>query len=167
MNKPSKNEIAKWVAAFLLGLLSIHIQAADFVEISAEIESLAYGLHDTNGIARAKPKTFSVLCISAINGLEFKACFKSETANEASAALDALKEIDATNAVAILQRAMALFPDGKPPSDLVKRRELVEQLGTRANFWIDCNADYFYDNITVCASIVAHARKMRAEIVAP
>jgi hypothetical protein len=52
------------VSAFCLGLLSINNQAAEFVEISAEIESIGYRLHDTNSIATAKPKTTSVVCIT-------------------------------------------------------------------------------------------------------
>ena len=36
MNKWSKNEVGKWVAAFLLGLLSIQNQAAQFMEVSAD-----------------------------------------------------------------------------------------------------------------------------------
>jgi hypothetical protein len=42
----------------------IHTPAAEFVEISAEIESLGYRLNDTNSIARAKPKTTRVVCIT-------------------------------------------------------------------------------------------------------
>jgi hypothetical protein len=126
------------------------------------------GLRGESGLSAVEKRLLVLARFdSAINGDEFKAYCKSETANETSAALDALKEIHATNAVAILERAMALFPDGKPASDLVQRRELVDQLGTRANFWINCNADYFIDNKTVYALIVAHARKMRTEIVLP
>lgn len=66
LNKLSKNEIGKWVAAFCL-LLPLQIRAAQFVEISAEIETFGYRLGDTNSIATAKPKTFSVVCITGSN----------------------------------------------------------------------------------------------------
>src|SRR5258708_2721936 len=64
MKKPRKNEIAKWVVTFCLGLLSIQNQAAEFVEISAEIKTFGYRLDDTNSIVMAKPRTTSVVCIT-------------------------------------------------------------------------------------------------------
>lgn len=67
MKKPSKNEVAKWVATFCLGLLSIQNQAAEFVKISAEIETFGYRLGDTNSIAKAKPKLVNVVCIAGSN----------------------------------------------------------------------------------------------------
>ena len=67
MKKPSKNEVAKWVATFFLGLLSIQNQAAEFVEISAEIETFGYRLGDTNSIVKAKPKLVNVVCIAGSN----------------------------------------------------------------------------------------------------
>jgi len=39
-------------------------QAAEFFELSAEIETFAYRLKDTNGIAQAKPKLIKVKCIT-------------------------------------------------------------------------------------------------------
>jgi hypothetical protein len=104
----------------------------------------------------------------AVGNLEFMDYFKSEKANDAPAALEALKVIGATNAVAILQRAMAVFPGGQPPRDALKRQEMVEQMPAQAKgTWVNCNAEYFTDNKTVYALAVAHARKMRTEIVLP
>src|SRR6266542_3725934 len=48
MNRPSKIRVGKCVAAFCLGLFSIQIQAAPFVEISAEIESYPLGHFGVN-----------------------------------------------------------------------------------------------------------------------
>jgi len=67
MHKPSKNKVAKWVATFCLAILSIQSQAAEFVEISAEIETLGYRLGDTNSIAKARPRTVNVVCITGSN----------------------------------------------------------------------------------------------------
>jgi hypothetical protein len=44
--------------------MPIEHQAAQFVEISAEIETFGYRLGDTNSIARAKPKTVHVVCVT-------------------------------------------------------------------------------------------------------
>jgi len=64
MNKSLRNQIRKWAVVLGLGLLPIDHQAAQFVEISAEIETFGYRLGDTNSIERAKPKTVSVVCIT-------------------------------------------------------------------------------------------------------
>ena len=64
MNTPSKNKLAKWVTALCLGLVPIQNQAAEFVEVSAEIETFGYRLGDTNSIAEAKPQTVNVKCIT-------------------------------------------------------------------------------------------------------
>jgi len=45
-------------------LLPIQNQAAQFVEISAEIETFGYRLGDTNSMAKAKPKLVKVGCIT-------------------------------------------------------------------------------------------------------
>lgn len=42
--------------------------AAQFVELSAEIETFAYRLKDTNGIAKAKPKLVKVKCVTGSTG---------------------------------------------------------------------------------------------------
>jgi hypothetical protein len=64
MNTLSKNKVAKWVTALCLGLVPIQNQAAEFVELSAEIETFGYRLGDTDSIAKAKPKTVNVMCIA-------------------------------------------------------------------------------------------------------
>ena len=67
MNNSSKNEIGKWLATLCLGLYSIQNHAAQFVEISAEIESFGYRLGDTNSIAKAKPRSINVVCVTGTN----------------------------------------------------------------------------------------------------
>src|ERR1044071_5919724 len=62
--KVSKPPLAKLPAIAFLTLLSIRIQAAQFVEISAEIDTFGYRLNDTESITSAKPKTIHVTCIT-------------------------------------------------------------------------------------------------------
>ena len=64
MNTPSRSEVAKWVTALYLAFVPIQTQAAEFVELSAEIEIFGYGLGDTNSIAKARPETVNVKCIT-------------------------------------------------------------------------------------------------------
>ena len=68
MNTPSKDKVAHWVTALCLGLLPLQNQAAEFVELSAEIETFAYSLGDTNEIARARPKLMNVKCVTGATG---------------------------------------------------------------------------------------------------
>src|SRR5262249_15627124 len=58
--KPSNHQFPKWVALFCL--LAIQNQAAQFVEISAEIDFFGYELGVPDAPARAEPKTFHVTC---------------------------------------------------------------------------------------------------------
>src|SRR5688572_32116385 len=64
MNAPSKTKVAKCVTVFFLLLVPIPNHAAEFLEISAEIETFGYRLGDTESILEAKPKTVSVRCIT-------------------------------------------------------------------------------------------------------
>jgi hypothetical protein len=64
MRRIFKSEATKLLTIFCFCFGLIHIPAAEFVEISAEIESLGYRLNDTNSITRAKPKTTRVVCIT-------------------------------------------------------------------------------------------------------
>ncbi len=64
----SPRHAAHWVTALCLGLVPMQNQAAEFVELSAEIETFAYRLGDTNGIAKAKPKLVKVKCITGSTG---------------------------------------------------------------------------------------------------
>ena len=68
MSTPSTHEIAHWVSALCLGLVPWQSHAAEFVEISAEIETFGYRLGDTNNIAHAKPKLVKVKCITGSTG---------------------------------------------------------------------------------------------------
>jgi hypothetical protein len=62
--KIPNHDVARWLAIACLGLLSLQNQAAQFVEISAEIETFGYRLADTSSITSAKPKTIHVTCIT-------------------------------------------------------------------------------------------------------
>jgi len=60
------NQVRRSVLLLCL-LLPLHRVAAQFVELSAEIENFGYRLEDTNSIAKAKPRTVHVVCIASSN----------------------------------------------------------------------------------------------------
>jgi hypothetical protein len=67
MKSQFRNQIGNWVVMLCVGLFPMQHRAAQFVEISAEIETFGYRLKDTNSIATAKPKTVNVVCIAGAN----------------------------------------------------------------------------------------------------
>src|SRR5688572_13133027 len=102
MNTPSKNNAGTWVAALCLGLVPIQNQAAEFVELSAEIETFAYRLRDTNNIAKAKPKMVKVKCITGSTGWSIEHDY-----------LDPQRWLcDGTNVVLRAEKLRATDPDG-------------------------------------------------------
>ena len=67
MNKSFKNVIRKWAAILCLGILPIPNLSAQFVEISAEIESFGYRFGDTNAVAKGKRQTVNAVCVTGTN----------------------------------------------------------------------------------------------------
>lgn len=67
MRNVFKYEVSKWLAALAIGFFTFLSQGAEFVEISAEIEVFGYRLADTNSIAKAKPRTVHVFCVTGTN----------------------------------------------------------------------------------------------------
>jgi hypothetical protein len=64
MRMALNNEIAGSIILLCSAVPSPQSHAAQFVEIWAEIETHGYRLEDTNSIARAKPKTVHVTCVT-------------------------------------------------------------------------------------------------------
>ena len=56
--------LTKWLIALCLGLVPVRNHSAEFVEIAAEIETFGYRLGDSNSVAKAKPQTVNVRCIT-------------------------------------------------------------------------------------------------------
>jgi hypothetical protein len=61
------SQCRKSVFIVCFGFISLCLEAAQFVEISAAIETSGYRLEDTNSMAWAKPKTVNILCIAGLN----------------------------------------------------------------------------------------------------
>lgn len=67
MHQAFKNTVVRCSLTMCLGVLSVQNLTAQFVEISAEIQTYGYRLKDTNSIAAAKPETVRVACIAGAN----------------------------------------------------------------------------------------------------
>src|SRR3954452_7023086 len=55
------------LSSLCIVVLSCQLRAAGFVEISAEMGSLGYALHDTNSIAKATRSMTHVVCVVGTN----------------------------------------------------------------------------------------------------
>jgi len=113
--------------------------------------------------------------LCAAHGLEgevmnggFDQYFFNSTGNEAEIALAGLKAMGATAAAALLERAMAVFPDGQPPSDRQRRLEAMTKMESRSKpVWDQCDREFYDCKEDIGALCLAYAKKKRAEIVLP
>src|SRR5215475_5700820 len=67
MRSVCPGRVFRFVGILCLSLLPSRQQAAEFVEISLEIETLGYRLQDTESSTQAKPRVTSVVCIAGTN----------------------------------------------------------------------------------------------------
>jgi len=74
----------------------------------------------------------------------------------------------AVGAAALLERAMAVFPGGKPPADRFKRQELMDQIASQSKpIWSKCDDEFYELKESISDLSLAYARKNRADIVLP
>jgi len=98
----------------------------------------------------------------------FDQYFNNSAGDSAATALAGLKAMGATAAAAILERAMAVFPGGKPPADRGQRGKIMEEIDAKATpIWNKCDKDLDELKVDIAASCLAYAKKKRAEIILP
>jgi hypothetical protein len=103
-----------------------------------------------------------------VNNGGFDQYFWNSTGNDAEAALAGLKDMGATAAAALLERAMAVFPGGKPPADRERRQEEMKQMESRSKpVWDQCDREYYDCKEDIDELCLAYAKKKRAEIILP
>lgn len=100
----------------------------------------------------------------------FKQYFSTGLGGDADVALAGLKDMGATVTANVVERAMAQFPGGKPPTDNEQRRETMDKIEATAEpVWEQC--DHAYDDAldkdNIDALGLAYAKKKRADIVLP
>ncbi|MEW6304801.1 MAG: DMP19 family protein [Verrucomicrobiota bacterium] len=103
-----------------------------------------------------------------VNNGGFDQYFFNSTGDAAETALAGLKDMGATAAAALLERAMAVFPGGKPPVDRERRQEEMEKIESRSKpVWDQCDREFYDCKEDISELCLAYARKKRAEIVLP
>ncbi|MFN0069785.1 MAG: DMP19 family protein [Limisphaerales bacterium] len=103
-----------------------------------------------------------------VNNGGFDQYFFNSAGNNAETALAGLKEMDAVGAAALLERAMTVFPSGKPPADRFKRQEVMQQIAEMSEpLWDQCDKEFYNLKENVSQLAFAYAKKKKVEIVLP
>ena len=127
---------------------------------------------------RAKPAERLTLVerkLLAVYGLKeevdnggFNQYFSGALGDGSALALQGFRDMGAAQFVRLMQKALAVFPAGKPPADQAKRVKLIEQGKRRVQgVWGVCD-DEFYGREEGLADItLAYVKKNRAQIQLP
>jgi hypothetical protein len=98
----------------------------------------------------------------------FKEYFSDSLGGDVEVALAGLKEMGATGTAEIVERAMAQFPDNKPPADYDQRQAVMDKIEATAEpVWQKCDDAYYGFKEDLDALELAYAKKKRADIVLP
>jgi hypothetical protein len=98
----------------------------------------------------------------------FTQYFGNAAGDQAALALQAFREMGATELAKQMQRAMAVFPQGKPPTDTARRVKIMEQVKKRsAAVWGGCEDAVYLQEENFAPLALAWAKKNRAQIVLP
>jgi hypothetical protein len=102
-----------------------------------------------------------------VNNGGFEQYFSNDSGDEAALALQGLREIGSVQGARLMQRAMNVFPGGRPPADRAARQALVQRVRARAqSTWSACEHGFFMlEDFSTQA--LAYAKKNRAQIVLP
>ena len=98
----------------------------------------------------------------------FDQYFFNSTGDDAEVALAGLKEMGSSASAPLLERAMAVFPGGKPPTDRQKRWKVMDEIRSSSKpVWNKCD-DEFYDSKENLSELsLSYAKKNRAQIILP
>jgi len=103
-----------------------------------------------------------------VNNGGFDQYFFNSAGDNAEAALAGLRDMGAAGAAGLLERAMAVFPGGKPPADRFKRHEVMEQIASQSKpVWSKCDDEFYKLTERLSDLSLACAKKKRAEIILP
>lgn len=124
------------------------------------------GIQSLTPVERHLPAV-STLEAEVVNG-GFDQYFFNFSGGDSETALAGLKEIGATGAARLLERAMAAFPGGKPPPDREKRWKAMEKVASEADsLWAACDKEFYDLKESIDDLLLAYAKRRRSEIILP
>ena len=98
----------------------------------------------------------------------FSAYFAAATGDSAAVALQGLREMGAVQLTRTMQKAMAVFPAGKPPVQQASRVKLIGSMQRRAQAaWSICDEEFYLREDGLAEVALKYAKKNRAQIVLP
>ena len=129
-------------------------------------KSAKHGIENLTRTERLLPAV-SVLDAEVQNG-GFDQYFFNPGSDESETALEGLKEIGASDAAGLLERALAVFPDGKPPTDREKRWKAMDRISSKAKpIWNTLENEFYGLKENISELSLAYAKRKRAEITLP
>lgn len=103
-----------------------------------------------------------------VNNGGFDQYFFNSAGDNAETALAGLRDMGAAGAAGLLERAMAVFPGGKPPADRFKRQEVMQQIESQSKpVWSKCDDEFYKRTERITDLSLAYAKKKRVEIILP
>lgn len=103
-----------------------------------------------------------------VNNGGFDQYFFNSNGNDAATALTGLKDVGATEATALLDRAMAVFPNGKPPTDRFRRQKAMDKIISQAEpIWNQCDLEFYALQEDIGGLCIAYAKRNSADIILP
>jgi hypothetical protein len=103
-----------------------------------------------------------------VNNGGFDQYFFNSSGDEAGSALAGLKEMGALGSAVLLERAMEVFPGGRPPADRQQRVRTMDKLRKRAGDpWEQCDQEFYAVKEDLRELMLAYAKQKRGEIILP
>ncbi len=144
-------------------------------EVSKVLGALQYRIgqkadaHGERSLTDTERKLLAANEVGAeVNNGGFDQYFFNSSGDSAESALAGLKEMGASGAASLLDRAMAVFPGGKPPADRFKRQDAMEQIASQSKpVWEKCDSEFYKLTESITDLSLAYAKKNKAEIVLP
>lgn len=103
-----------------------------------------------------------------VNNGGFDQYFFNSAGDNAELAMAGLKDMGAVGAAALLERAMAVFPGGKPPVGRFKRQEVMEHIASQSKpVWSKCDDEFYKLTERISDLSLNYVKKKRTEIVLP
>ena len=103
-----------------------------------------------------------------VNEGGFQQYFSEAAGNQSALALQAYQEMGATSLARILQRAMSVFPNAKPPATPEGRQTFIARARRRVEAaWCSCDDEFYLRDEAYAALALEYAKKHRSQIVLP
>jgi hypothetical protein len=140
-------------------------------EAATVVGALVYRLR-AKPLERLSPVEKKLLAVygmkEEIDNGGFSQYFSGPLGDGSASALQGLREMNSAPLLKTMQKALAVFPAGKPPLDQAKRVKLIDTIKRRANgVWSVCDEEFYLREEALADLALAYARKNRAQIVVP